>query len=250
MEQTPLPVFKTSPMRAIQSIVSTPNWVANVLWLSLAALSSSFFIGYLGVYGYGAELIRRRAGRPENPNVDIDSERLGDYFSQGVWPFLVFIVAQFASTVLLILPLAVIAALSVAVGASSGEDAAVGVMMVFAVPLVFLFLVGLFLVITPFLIRAMVCQDFVKSFDLNWSLGFARLMASEMIVSGILFALLSFAIMLIGYLALCVGAIPASGIVLGGYVHMLAQWYEIYLSKGGEPAPAPDDEEIVDATIV
>lgn len=250
MDPSPLPVFKSSPWRAIQNVISTPNWVGNVLWLSLAALASSIFIGYIGVFGYGAELIKRRAGRPENPPVDIDSERLGDYFSQGIWAFLVFMVAQVVASIIILVPIALIVGVIAAVAAATNEEALVGGTVILMIPIVFLVSVGLYLAVTPFLIRAMVCQDFAKSFDLGWCLGFARLMAGEMIGSGIIFALLGAAIMLIGYLALCVGAIPASGIVVGGYVNLLAQWYEIYLSKGGIPAADPEADDIVEASVV
>jgi hypothetical protein len=249
MDQTPLPIFKCSPVQALKDVVATPNWVANVLWLSLAALASSVFVGYIGLFGYGAELLQRRAGRPENPAVDINSERLGDYISKGLWPFLVFVVAQVAASIAMVVPIAIFAAIMVGTAAATDSEALAAVSVVLMVPVIFLMSVALYLIITPFLIRAMVCQDFAKAFDFNWSLNFVKLMASEMILSGIIFALLSALVMLAGYALLCVGAIPASGIVMGGYVNLLAQWYEIYLSKGGPPAP-PDEHEILEATIV
>lgn len=251
MEQAPLPVFKSSVIRAFQDVVSTPNWVANVLWLSLAALASSVFIGQIGLFGYGAELLQRRSGRPENPSVDIDSERLGDYISKGVWPFLVCLIVQFVTTCLLLVPIGVFIGLAV-LAASAGDDGrnlVFGVIVVMA-PIVLILSVASYLIATPFLIRGMVCQDFKKSFDLAWILDFARVMAMEMIVSGIVYGLLSGLIMLAGSLVFCVGQIPASGIVLGGYVNLLAQWYEIYLSKGGIAVPPPEDQQVVEATLV
>lgn len=80
----PLPSFRSSATDAFKAIIETPNWVGNLLWLTIAGVASSIFVGQIAAFGYGAELLRRRAGRPDMPNHDIDSDRLGDYLSQGI----------------------------------------------------------------------------------------------------------------------------------------------------------------------
>ena len=53
----------------------------------------------------------------------------------------------------------------------------------------------------------------------------------------------------VGLVMLCVGVVPAAGLLTGAAMHLLAQWYELFLSRGGEPVyPAADT--IVDASVV
>jgi hypothetical protein len=123
--------------------------------------------------------------------------------------------------------------------------------MFITVPVIVVLSVAGGLLSVPFLIRAMICQDFQRSFDLTWAKGFAKLMYKEMLVSGIVFMVLSWCILAAGMLVLCVGYIPAGGIVCAGFMHLMAQWYEIYLSLGGEPAPPPiSHADVIDATLV
>lgn len=59
---------------------------------------------------------------------------------------------------------------------------------------------------------------------------------------------LSIGLALLGLLFFCVGYLPALGWISGAWVHLLAQWYERYLSLGGEPVMFSDDE-IIEATL-
>lgn len=252
MEQASLPPFESSALRAIQSVIASPNWLGNVLWLSLAALAGSVFIGHIALLGFGAEVLERRAGRPESSAVDIDSDRIGDYISKGIWPFLIQLLMQFVATVVIALPLVVLVLIVVGLAAQAGNSALLASMLI-VVPLVIIGTVLLSVIAAPITIRAMVCQDFQESLDLAWNFNFVKFMFTEMVVSGFVFIVLSVLIFAVGNLALCVGAIPASGIIMGGYVHLLAQWYEVYLSRGGEPAPMPPGTSmghtVVDAKI-
>lgn len=249
MEPTVLPPFSSSPVRAIQSVLSSANWIGNLLWLSLAFLASSIFVGQIALFGYGAELLERRAGRPENPPYDIDSNRLGDYLSKGIWPFLANLVVQLAATVVVSIPIGGLFFASALVGGGLGGEEGLAIGMFMSMPFILVLSIFANMISVPFLIRGMVCQDFVKTLDLGWALGFLRIMFWEMLFSGIVFGLLSFVIVMAGFALLCVGYLPATGLVMGGMMYMTSQWYEIYLSRGGEPAPGPDDN-IVDATIV
>ncbi len=269
MEQSPYsppnpstnPLFKSSPLEALKASVQSPNWVGNLLWLSIAGLTSGFFIGQIALFGYGSELLARRAGRPENPSPDIDANRLGDYISKGIWPFLVHFLVQLAASMLIIFPATLLLVGGMALVSAGGGDDAVAASMIFFMPILFLLSLAVYVLSVPFLIRAMVCQDFQKSFDVAWSMGFMKLMFWEIVVSSILFGVLSMMLTLVGLAAFCVGYVPAIGLVMGGLVNLLAQWYEIYLSLGGEPAPAavnpygsapyrPDQDDIIDASIV
>ena len=68
-------------------------------------------------------------------------------------------------------------------------------------------------------------------------------------MSTILFVMLGIGIYFAGLAMLCIGIFPALGLLSGAAMHLLAQWYELFLSRGGEPVnPAVDP--IVDASLV
>ncbi len=246
-----LPHFKSSPIRALQAIIQSPAGVMNIVWLSLAILLQSVFIGQIAVFGYGAELIRARAGRPERTTPDIDSNRLGDYIAKGLWPFLVVMLVQVLLSFMLALPIIVVAAAMILAtsGGQASEAAAAGIMLL-GIPLILVAAMFVIVLMVPFMIRAMICQDFAKSLDLGWARAFVKLMFWEMLRSAFLFMVISMGIIAVGALFLCVGYIPALGWLTGAWMHLLAQWYEIYLSLGGEPAPPATDGEIINATLV
>lgn len=241
--------LKSSPLRALRSVFETPNWPTNLLWLTIAMLLNGLFIGQIGLFGYGAELLEKRAGRPGMPTLDIDSGRLGDYIGKGIWPFVVNFLIQIAFGLVIAIPIGVLVLVGIAAGSAAGGDSGAALSLIVVVPLVLLLSIGTAVFSVPFLINAMVCQDFQKSFDFGWAIGFVKIMFWEIVISAIVYYLLSLGVVLIGMLMLCLGYIPALGVVAGGAMHMLAQWYEVYLSRGGVPA-TPPAASVIDASIV
>ncbi len=96
------------------------------------------------------------------PNHDIDSDRLGDYLSQGIWPFLVVLVIQFGTSMALALPFGL---LFVVGFLTMGDIVGLGAMVLALLVSVASLLASILTV--PFVLRAMICQDFVKAFDLG-----------------------------------------------------------------------------------
>ena len=247
---TPVTVSAT---RAIKSIFEGPNWPSNLLWLSISVLLQSFVVGQVFLFGYGAALLQYRAGVPGRKSPDIDSNRLGDYFMQGLWPFLVYLVASLLITPIVFLPVALVAGLLMFVGMQS--DGINGILVVLgSVPLFLLLVIPMIVLLSPALIRAMICQDFMQSFDFKWCMSFIKLTFWEMVLSSAILFVLGVVIYLVGSALFCVGALPATGIISGATMHLLAQWYELFLSRGGEevqPTVSPvADSPVVDATIV
>ncbi|MFN3192954.1 MAG: DUF4013 domain-containing protein [Aureliella sp.] len=242
-----------SVTEAIRAPLQSENWPGNLLWLSLAAVTSSFFVGYIALFGYGTELFQRRAARTNHPGLDIDANRLGEYFTQGIWPFVVYFVVQIVLSTLLFIPLGIIFGIGMLAAAEGiATDATVGVLLAGGGVGSALLSVVSYLIAAPILIRAMVYQDFGKAFDWDWSVDFLSKMKWIIVGSGIRFALASLLVMLIGYLLFCIGAVPATGLLLAGMLHLSAQWYEVYLEQGGIPllADRPNDEEVIEAAIV
>lgn len=240
------PALKSRPMDAIRSVIDSPNWGANVLWLSLGVLLQSVFIGQIGIFGWGSEVIQDRAGLPGRRTHDVNPDRIGDYIQQGIWPFIVSFVLQLLLSILMLVPFGIMF-IGVAI-AAAGNEAAGALGMIVLVPLVIALSLVMGIIMIPFIINAMICQDFSKAFDLNWARHFVSIMFWDILKSGFVYYCLSLCVFFAGCLVLCVGAIPAQAIVTGGAMHLLSQWYEIFLQRGGRPIE-PADGPIVEAEI-
>lgn len=249
MEAQPLPPFKGSASKAFKDVLASPEWVGNVLWLTLCALAATVLVGYVAILGYGAEVLERRSGRPENPALDIDSNRLGDYLEKGIWPFLVAAVIHVGLSIVVMIPAMLLTMIGMAAGSASGGDTGVMIGLVVASPLLMLLSLATYIVSVPFLIRGMVSQDFATSFDFGWAMHFLKVMFGELLSSGIAFVLLSLGVGLLGLLLCGIGYFPALGIIMGASINLMAQWYEIFLSRGGIPVPSKD-ADIIEATII
>jgi hypothetical protein len=245
------PSFKSSAFRAYQKVFESSNWFMNVVWLSVAVLAHAVYVGQIALFGWGADQLEMRSGRPTNPTPDIDANRLGEYLGRGIWPFCVYFVVQIAAGLFIALPIGLFAMMLIA---AAGIGKGAPTLLIAVVPLILFAVAAMNVLMVPFLIRSMACQSFQQSFDLAWVRQFVGLMFWEVLFSGLRFMLLSFGVSLLGMLT-CIGYIPALGIVSGAAMNMLAQWYEIFQDRGGEPVPmlAPNQssyQPIVDAEIV
>jgi Protein of unknown function (DUF4013) len=237
-----------SALRAIKSIFNGPNWTSNLLWLTIAALLQSFVVGSIFLFGYGASLLKARAGLPDRNSPDIDSNRLGDYFMQGLWPFLVYLVASLVASIVITVPLSILVAILFAIAAQFGDAGAL-VVLVVMIPLVLVMSITMLLLLGPITLRAMICQDFQKSFDIGWCISFIKLTFREMVISSIGFMIIAVGVYVVGLALFCVGIFPAVGLLTGAMMHLFAQWYELFLSRGGEPVQ-PSSDTIVDANVI
>ncbi len=240
--------LKSRPGEAIKRVFDTPNWVSNLVWLTVASLTANFFIGQIALLGYGSELIKNRIGLPGAPRHDVDSERLGDYISQGIWPFVVQFVIQLVGSIFVSIPMVLILFGGLGIGAAAFGEEGAALGLFGSVPLVILLSFAVLIATVPVLIRAMILQDFASSFDFGWSWRFFKLMWAEIAFSGLIYYIFCIGLGILGFLCCFVGVFVASGVAMGGAMHMLAQWYEIYLDRGGEPVYGKD--EIIDANLV
>ena len=241
--------FKCSPWRAIQSVTEGPNWPTNLMWLSLAVLLQQFIVGSIFAFGYGAEIVQARSGFPGRVNPDVDSNRLGDCFMRGLWPFLVYLVAAMVVSLVILIPVLVILALVMVVFAGVASEFAVFGIAIFIFPLVIIANLLTVVVVGPLCIRSMICQDFQKSFDLAWLKSFIRLMYFDMLISSVVLGLIAIPICLLGMLLFCVGIYPAMGLLTAAVFNLMSQWYELFLIRGGQPVE-PGENAIIDATVV
>lgn len=237
-----------SATRAFKSIFNSPNWTSNLLWLTIAALLQSFVVGTIFLFGYGSSVLKARAGLPDRNSPDIDSNRLSDYFMQGLWPFLVYFVSSMVVSMVIMVPLMIFLAILMAIASQLGDVGGL-LVMVIMIPMSLIVSIPMAILLGPITIRAMICQDFQKSFDTKWCTSFIKLTYREVITSTVVFMVLGMATYMVGFAFFCVGIFPAIGILTGAFMHLLAQWYELFLSRGGEPVP-PGPDSVVEASVI
>src|SRR5204863_2283551 len=80
-------------MRSLQFIMDRKNWMMNVLWAGIAILVP--IVGPIVLDGWLYEVIESLHNDPEHKDYrDFDLNRLTEYLTRGIWPFLVNLIMQ------------------------------------------------------------------------------------------------------------------------------------------------------------
>ncbi len=223
-------------LRSFHYIFENPNWLMNVLYVSLSFLSTAVIpvIGQLIVFGYQFEIIEALHLRPGTQYPDFDLNRLLDYLVRGFWVFLITLVVSVAFLPV-ILGVIVLVALMVGGAAAAGGEESAGVAMLVVVPLAFLLIVGvgvlMNLVMMPFMLRAGLTQDFGQAFDLAFARQFVNLMWREMILAGLFFFAAFVLLELVGLALFCVGIFVTIPVGMLLQAHLILQLYQLHLAR-------------------
>jgi hypothetical protein len=111
----------------------------------------------------------------------------------------------------------------------------------------FIIIAVMIFAVIPLLIRAILTQDFAKSFDFAWIKRFVGMMWMDMLMTALFAWVASIALSIIGLIALCVGIYASSALLHYMAFHLYRQLYDLYLSRGGEPVqPSP---KLTDAPV-
>lgn len=227
---------KLEYFRAYNYIFEHPEWTTVLLWGALLALIP--VVGPLVLFGYVFVVIDAllESGGTRYPVLDLN--RFVDYLVRGLWPFLASLVV-----VVLLIPIYLVAWMVIMLGMmiahqAGGEDAA-GAAMLILMPIMFLIeivlILGLNIVTLPLVLRAGLAQDFAEAFRFDWIKDFVRKMWLDTLLAMLFMTVTSMALVLVGYLACCIGVLFVQPIVMLAYAHILYQLYAIYLTRGGQP---------------
>ena len=222
---------------------TSPNWMMNVLWGSLAMLTSSLIVPQIIYSGYLWEVVEELHRKKSKTAPDFDLQRMGDYLMRGLWPLLVGLIVTMVLSIVL-LPLTLGATIFAAVTGAGEDNAAPGIGLL----ILWLLLIGFSLVaqlaLQPLMLRAALSQDLAAAFDFRWVRQFIALTWKEMLIAGVVLTVAGTLAFFIGLGILCVGVYPAIVIMLFATTHAHWQLYELFLQRGGtpiplKPAPAP-----------
>jgi hypothetical protein len=228
---------EVSYQEAINFALANRNWFVNCLLIGLlhcipfvgGIVGPIVALGYL--YGDYESLLRD--GRP------IPSEfalgKFMDYLQRGVMAFLAMLLVSLSTTFLLGICLSPIMVLGMVLFAKSEE--ARGILMPLSyVPFTFL-ITAITIFAGPIVFRVGLSGKFEEISNFKWLLDFVKAMWPQMLIGSIVISIISGLALSAGMLVCCVGLIPAIGYINYVNFHIQRQWYEIYVTKGGEPIP-------------
>jgi hypothetical protein len=249
VEQLPLPVaevvappkpteatYRIQYVESLRYVFSHPEWFKN--WLIFSLFSIIPVLNTAILFGYMYEIAEHRHRRLAGPYPLFEIRRFAAYVTRGIWCFLLANIVQ-----VIIAPFVQILTQGTMFGSmaalQSGDWGAVVVAIV--VPLVIicflLFLLGLQVLLTPFLIRAGLSQDFLLMANFRWIVHYVRTMWLETTLVCLFSMLCTLALMIMGCPLLCIGLAAAIALAAMVQGHLHCQLYELYLARGGEPIP-------------
>jgi hypothetical protein len=231
--------------KAYQYIFSSPKWAMNLLAGSVAVLVP--IVGPMVLLGYEFDIIEAMHLHGEDRYPDFDFDRLMDYLMRGLWVFLVALVVG----MVVMLPLVLLALvgfvgfLFIAIVPQTPRPGAtpefpLGLFLAGYAGLIGTMFVIEFLgwiVVTPFVIRAGLTQDFKEAFSWSWIRDFFSRMWGTLILAAAFLTVSRIVLIFLGLLCCVVGTYPAMALLQYAQGHLWHQLYEIYLQRGGTPIP-------------
>lgn len=186
-------------------------------------------VGPMVAFGY---LFRRFAREREGkPVEDFDFNFFGEYLKIGLWPIVCTFVASFV-----FVPIAMLFMIPVFLGPILFEDhqaIAIGLMiggMILYTASIFLFT----LLMYPIMLRSGLMMDFKAGFSKSFVISFIRKVGMSLLGYYLLLLLISLPFILLGYLALFVGAFVVFAWFQVALMNLLFQHYDLFIERGGE----------------
>ncbi|MFL5341360.1 MAG: DUF4013 domain-containing protein [Gemmataceae bacterium] len=222
-------------MRSIQFIGDRKNWLMNLLWAGIAMLVP--IVGPLVLDGWLYEVIESLHNDPEHKDYqDFDLNRLTEYLTRGIWPFLVDLIMQ--AIMMVPMFLAFIVFFAIVIGASQAKAPAlivVGYLFLFAV--IFAVAIVMTFISWPATFYAGLNRGFNFSGIVAFVKDFNKRVFRELLLSILFFFVAVFVAEMVGFALLCVGLLfTMAAVVMAGH-HLQFQLYELYLQRGGTPIP-------------
>ena len=221
---------------SVSDYFKSPKWMMNTLLAGVCVFIP--FVGQMVIKGW---MITGFWGRDdERPETfpDFDFNNFGKYLERGLWPFLVSLVSGLviaAVACVIIVPITMILGLMTPNGHSSASGCAAALLVIILTVFYLVLIVGLMVVLTPLILRAVLTQDFGAAFNFPFIKRFISLTWKETILASLFTVVASLVLAAIGAIIFCVGMYFALVPAYFCLVHLQKQLYRLYLSRGGEP---------------
>jgi hypothetical protein len=230
-------VERIAYLDALRFIFSNPDWLKGVLLGGVAMLIP--VLSQLIAFGYSYEIVELLHRRQTVSYPTFDFKHFAKYVTRGVWPFLIAFIVQ--SVLGPVMQFAIQGSVMGTMLAFEADETVGAILAAIVIPTAFLgtlaLVIGLFLVLTPLLMRAGLSQDFAQAFKLAWIKDFIKRMWRETILVNLFMLLTTLIFLPLGCVFFCFpGFMVAMGLSIAG-AHLTWQLYELYLARGGEPIP-------------
>jgi hypothetical protein len=219
---------------SITDYFKSPKWVMNLLLTGVCMLIP--VVGPMVVMGWliSGFWMTKPVSFEAFPIFDFG--KFGAYLERGLWPFLVTLAAGAGlGIVVLIVGIIPSAILGFVFGHGHGFLPFIGGSISSLIWTVLM--AAIVFALIPLLIRSILVQDFVKSFDIPFVKRFVTMMWKEMLFSAIFGWVAGMVLSMVGLLAFCVGVYAAIALAYFMWMHLYWQLYAMYLQRGGEPVP-------------
>lgn len=241
-DPSPDPGDRVSVMDAIRFPFSDANWTNNLLVSTVYMLIP--FVGSIANHGWHAEIHQRLARQHPSPIPRLEFSDLMHYMGRGIAPFFVTMIVVLPMILLTYGVIAVAVVLGAATGAAVNEPL-VMVLVWGAVSLVGALLLALMgVAVHAAQVRAELSEDLGSSLSPAYLVRFLGKTWLTVLVSNLLFGMLSVVVFFVGYLMCIVGMYPAIALVTMAAVHLRWQFYRRYLARGGEPIGIKEPQQL------
>jgi hypothetical protein len=223
-------------IESVTDFFKSPKWMMNMLFAGICCFIP--IVGPMVVLGW---LITgfwcRPNGTPES-FPEFDFSNFVKWLERGLWPMLTALVTSFALYFVFMIPMIIVMTV-LGAGAGNNHNSGGGLMAALMALVMLgmelLMILAMVFLMKPIMLKATLTQDFAKAFDFAFIKRFVSLTWIELIVSTLFLGVVSFALMLCGMIAFCVGILLVPGVIYFAMAHMDRQLYNLYLSRGGEP---------------
>jgi Protein of unknown function (DUF4013) len=233
----PQPRQRIEYLTAFRYVFTHPEWMKNLLLFAVFTLIP--VLNTVLVYGYLYETTEHLLRRMPGPYPMFEVRRFAHYMTRGIWCY--FIVQILGVIIAPFIVISFDGTMFGTLAVSRANQAAAAVVLAVVAPLVvtflFVFLLSLSIVVTPFLLRAGLSQDFGLTFNFRWIADFLRKMWLDVLFVNVFAWLSGIVLTALGCALFCYGALVAGALITLASAHLNWQLYELYLSRGGEPIP-------------
>ena len=193
-------------------------------------------IGQIVFMGYQAEVTEDLERDPDVRDHDPFSfDHFSRYLSRGVWPFVMGLIVQ--AVAMLFIVSAIVVAVGVGVATQNLLLANVAYLVLALPALVVASLISL-----PLMLHVQLAGKLRVGAAFAFSSRFLGKVWGQCLVSMFVSALISGAIVMLGYAACCIGVFPAAIIIGMAQENLSIQLYRLYLAEGGEPIGSAAEE--------
>lgn len=232
VEPKPTGEPKIDYLRSYQYIFDNPQWVQNVLLSAVAMIIP--VVGGFVVAGY---MFTVTLGLHQNRGAyypDFSFDDFGKYLMKGLWPGLVGMVAAVAATPII----AILICCPTFVGGLLDSPLLATAGLVIANIIIVVALFALNIAIIPMALRAALTESLGEGFKVEWVKDFLSKVWLETLLEILFISITgSIGISVLGICTCGLGFLFLSPVVLLAQAFLLAQLYDLYLARGGEPIP-------------